>query len=46
MTMNISDIAILKSQGVDYRDIINGISKGEAIHLMQNIDLSGKSRTL
>ena len=44
--MNYSNIAILKIKNVDYRCIITGISKSEAISLMQNINLTEKSRTL
>ena len=44
--MNYSNIAILKIKNVDYRCIITGISKSEAINLMQNIDLTEKSKTL
>ena len=46
MSMNLSNIAILTIRGVDYRCIISGISKSEAISLMQNIDLTEKSGTL
>ena len=46
MSMNISDIAILNIKGSDYRFIIGLISKNEAINLMQNTDLTEKSRTL
>ena len=46
MSMNLSDIAILNIKAADYRCIISGISKSEAINLMQNIDLTEKSRTL
>ena len=46
MSMNVSDIAILNIKGSDYRCIISGISKSETINLMQNIDLTKKSRTL
>ena len=46
MSMKISDIAILNIKGADYRCIISGISKSEAINLMQNIDLTEKSGTL
>ena len=46
MSMNLSDIAILNNVGVDYRCIIDGISKSEAINLMQNIDLTGKKGEL
>ena len=45
MYMNISDIAILKVKSTDYRCIISGISKNEAIHLMQNIGLTQKTGT-
>ena len=44
--MNFSDIAVLNIEGSDYRCIISGISKNEAISLMQNTDLTKKSRTL
>ena len=46
MNMNLSDIAILDIKGSDYRCIISLISKNEAINLMQNADLTEKSRTL
>ena len=46
MSMNLSDIAILNIKGSDYRCIISLISKNEAINLMQNADLTIKSRTL
>ena len=41
--MNLSDIAILSIKGADYRCIISGISKSEAINLKQNIDLTEKA---
>ena len=44
MSLNLSDIAIL-NKGSDYHCIINGISKSEVINLMQNADLTDKSRT-
>ena len=44
--MTLSDIAILKIKDADYRFIISGISKSEATNLLQNIDLTEKSRTL
>ena len=44
--MNLSDIAILNIKGADYCCIISEISKGEAIKLMQSIDLTKKRRTL
>ena len=40
MSMNLSDIVILNIKGVDYHCNIRGISKSEAINLMQNIDLT------
>ena len=46
MSMNLSDIAILNIKGSDYRCIISGISKSEAIILIQNADLTEKSGTL
>ena len=46
MSMNLSDIAILNIKGSDYCCIISLISKNEAINLMQNADLTGKSGTL
>ena len=46
MSMNLSDIAILKMKSSDYRCIISLISKNEAIKLMQNADLTEESRTL
>ena len=44
--MNLSNIAILKIKNAEYRWIISGISKSEAIKLLQNIDLTEKSGTL
>ena len=44
--MNLSDIAILKIKGSDYRCIITGIIKSEAIKLLRNNDLTQKSGTL
>ena len=46
MSMNLSDIAILNIKSADYRCIISGISKSEAINLMQNTDLTKKCGTL
>ena len=46
MSMNPSDIAILNIKGSYYRCIISLISKNEDINLMQNADLTEKSRTL
>ena len=45
MFMNLSDIAILNIKSANYRCIIRGISKNEAINLMQNADLTKKSGT-
>ena len=44
--MNLSNIFILKIKSADYYCIITGISKSEAINLLQNIDLTEKSGTL
>ena len=44
--MILSDIAFLNIKGADYCCIISGISKSEAINLMQNIDLTKKNGTL
>ena len=46
MSMNLSNIDVLNIKGSDYCCIINGVSKNEAINLMQNADLTEKSRTL
>ena len=46
MSMNFSDIASLNIKSSDYCCIISGISKSEAINLMQSIDLTGKSKKL
>ena len=37
---------LLKIKNADYSCIISGISKSEAIKLLQNIDLTEKSETL
>ena len=44
MSTNLRDIAILNIYGADNRCIISGISKGEDINLMQNIDLTVKEK--
>ena len=44
--MNLSDISILNIKGSDYCCIISGISKSEAIKLLQNIDITEKNGTL
>ena len=46
MSMFLIDISILNIKGADYHCIISGISKSEAINLMQNIHFTEKSRTL
>ena len=46
MPLNLCDIAILKIKNVDYRCIVTGISKSEAINLMQNTNLTKNSGTL
>ena len=44
MSMNLSDIAILNIHSADYRCIISGISKSEAVNLLHNIDLTEKAQ--
>ena len=46
MSMNLSDIAILKIHGFDCRCVINGISKTEAMGLFNNVNPNKKSRRL
>ena len=46
MSIHPSDIAILNVKDSDYRSIISGISKNEAISLMKNADLTVKSGIL
>ena len=46
MCMNLVNIAILSIKGSDCRCIISGISKSEAVKLLQNIGLTEKSGTL
>ena len=43
MSMNLIDIAILNIKSSDYRCIISGISKNQAINLMQNANLTVKA---
>ena len=43
MSMNHSNITILKIKNADYFCIDTGISKSEVIKLLQNIDLTEKS---
>ena len=45
-TIKHSDIAILNIRDSDYRSIISVINKNKAINLMQNADLTKKSRAL
>ena len=45
MSLNLSDIAILNIKGSDDCCIISLISKNEAIKLIQNADLTEKSKT-
>ena len=44
--MDLSDIAILNIKSTGYGCIISGISKSKTVNLMQNIDLTKKSRKL
>ena len=44
--MNLNDITIINVKGFDYHCIISLISKNKDIKLMQNNDLTKKSRTL
>ena len=46
VSIDLSDISILNIKGSNYRCIINGISKSEAIKLLENIGLTEKSGTL
>ena len=46
ISMNLSNTYILNIKNTNYQCIISGISKGEAINLLQNIDLTEKSGTL
>ena len=46
MSVNLSDIAILKIKGSDYCCIVSLIRKNEAVKLLQNADLSEKIGTL
>ena len=43
MPVNLNDIAILNIYSVDYRCIINEVSKSEAVNLLKASDLSQKS---
>ena len=46
ISANLSDIAVLNIKRSHYRCIISLISKNEAINLLQNADLTEKSRKL
>ena len=46
MSMSLGDTAVLNIKRADYCCIISGISKSEAINLMQNIKFNQKSSTL
>ena len=43
ISVNLSDIAILKIKSADYCCTISRIGKHEAINVIQNTDLTGKS---
>ena len=45
MSMSLNDIAILNIKGADYRCIISGFNKSEAINLLQNIDMPERRET-
>ena len=46
MSIDLSDIAVIKIKNADYCCNIAGISKTEAIKFLQNMDLIENSRTL
>ena len=46
MSMELSYIAVLNIKSTGYGCIISGISKSKTVNLMQNIDLTKKSRKL
>ena len=46
LSISLSNIAMLNIWGVDYRCIINGISKSEATDLLQNVNLTEKVKML
>ena len=39
-SVNLHDVAILNIRGFDYRCIINGISKSDAVNILKNSDLT------
>ena len=46
MSMNISDTTILNIHSVDYRCIINRVSKSTAVNLLQTSNFNERSETL
>ena len=46
MSMNLNNIAIWNIKIADYCSVISGISKSEAINVMQNINLTEKKRNI
>ena len=46
MSINLNDIAILRLNSADYRCIIEGISKSDAVNLLKNADLTKKRAVL
>ena len=46
MSINLNDIALLKIRDVDYRCIINGIDKSEAVSLQKYVDLTEEKEIL
>ena len=46
LSINFKDIAILNIWDIDYHCIINGISKSDALNLLQNADLTKERRVL
>ena len=46
MFMNLKNIAVLNNLGANNRCIMYGISKSEAVYLLQNADLSKKIGSL
>ena len=46
LSLNLSNTVMLNINGIDYCCIINRISKHDAVNLLQDSDLNGKSETL
>lgn len=46
MLVNLDNVAILNMNGVNYRCILSGIRKSEAVNLLQNANLSEKKINL